>query len=140
MRRHTDNPVFRYAICGCLSIVLLFAQTFKLHMHIHHDGIPSFATAGHIVDVHLASSPHDTTYDTRHQDDIQHHHVAEIDISASSFMTKTDLLNPFMLLMLTVCIFLGAPQIRRIYRKDVAKTKRPPRYYLLHPPLRAPPL
>ncbi len=140
MAKHYNNSVSQYALIVYLGIALLLGQTFKLHMHIQHDGIPSSTNAGHIIDVHVAFSPHDTTYHTHHQDNVQgHYHPAEIGISSIGFVKKAGLLNSFVLLFFIISIFLCVPRLRRIHRKRYSKTERPLRYYLLQPPLRAPP-
>jgi hypothetical protein len=136
-----NNKSSRYALIICLGVALLFVQTFKLHWHIKHDGISSSTTAGHIVDVHVASSLHDTMYDTHHQNNAQdHHHTAEIDVSFSSFVKKTGLLNPFVLLFSIISFILCVPRLHRIRWWYALKTKLPTFDYLLHPPLRAPPV
>ncbi len=141
MGRRSNNSVSQYALIACLVVALLLGQVFNLHMHILHDGSPLSASAGHIADVHVAFLPHDTTYDSHHQDDAQdHHHPAEIDVSATSIVKKAGLLNPFVFLFFIISIILCVPQLHRIHRNYNSRTERFPGYYLLHPPLRAPPL
>lgn len=135
MGRRNNNSVSQYALIVCLGVALLLGQTFKLHMHIQHDEIPSSPATEHIVDVHVASSLHNA----HHQDDFQDHHPAEIDISSSGFVKKVELVNPFVLLFFIISIILCVPRLRRIHKKHTSKTERPLSYYLLLPPLRAPP-
>jgi hypothetical protein len=138
MKKRYNNTVFQAVMIACLGVALLFGQTFKVHMHIQHDENPS--SAGHSTDVHVASSQHDTIYDTQHQDDFQaHQHPAEIDVSSSSFVKKVEWLTPVVLLFFLISIILCAPQLCRFHRRHNSKKERPPNYYLLHPPLRAPP-
>ncbi|MBN4080296.1 hypothetical protein JYT31_01390 [Beggiatoa alba] len=140
MGRHNNNSVSRYALILCLGVTLLFGQTFKLHMHIQHDDITSSANAGYIIEVHAAFSQRDAVYDSLYKKDAQdHHHPAEIDIGSSGFVSKTKLLNPFVLLFSIISILLCVPQLYLFRRKPDFKTERPLSYYLLHPSLRAPP-
>ena len=138
MGRHNNNSVSRYVLIACLGITLLFGQVFKLHMHIQHDGAP--ASAGHVVDVHAAFSLHDTTYDTHHQDDNQNHHPADIKVSPDSVVKKTQFFNPIVLLFLIAGVILCVPRLQRIRSRYIIKTKLDSLYYLLYPPLRAPPV
>jgi len=139
----SDNKysVSQYALIACFSIALLFGQMSKLHMHIQHDGTPSPATTKHIINVHVASSLHDITDVSHHQDNIHdHHHSAEIDVSSSSFVKKVELLNPLITLFFIVIMVLCAPRLHRIRRWFAQKIKLTTLDYLLHPPLRAPPV
>ena len=138
MKTHTNNSVSQYALIVCMGIALLFGQAFKLHMHIQHDEVT--ASAGHIVDVHAASSLYNTGYDAHHQDDIQDHHSsADIDVSPDSFVKKISLFKLFVLFFFVTGFILYAPQLLRIHRQYHLKTKPASLYYLFHPPLRAPP-
>lgn len=139
MRRYADNSVSQYTLIIFLGVALLFGQAFKFHMHIQHDGIPA-SSSGHIIDVHTAASLHDTTHDTHHQDGIQdHHHPTEIDISSESLVKKVGLSSLSMLLFLVV-IILCASRLRCIHGWHILKTTPVSLNYLLHPPLRAPPM
>lgn len=140
MRKLYKTPVFQYALILCLAIVLLFGQTFKLHMHIQYNDAPSPTIAEHIIDVHATSLLHDTTHIAHKQGNIEdHHHSAGIDLSSNSFSKKTELLNLFVLILLIVSLFLYVPRLRYNYKQYIVKTKLTSLYCLLHPPLRAPP-
>lgn len=141
MEKHTNHYIPQFALIAYLVIALLLVQTFKLHAHIQHDGTPSSPTTEHSVDVHMAFSQHDTSYDIHHQDVFQDHlHSAEIDVSSSHFIKKTQLLNPFALLFFITSIILCISGTGRFQRRYYSRQKRPSDYYLLRPPLRAPPL
>lgn len=117
-----------------MAAALLFTQGLKLHMHIQHDEAP--ASAGHIVDVHVASSLHEITHDTHHQNA---HHATAIDVDANSYVKKVEQFKLFVLLFLIAGITLCIPQLLCIHRRYTLKANLAPLYYLLHPPLRAPP-
>jgi hypothetical protein len=108
-------------------------------MHIEHDDVLSSTTTKHILDVHVATSLHDSTQDTHHHDDFQDHHQADIKVSPDSVVKKIESFSPYILLILFVNFFLGLPQLRFIFRQYI-QTKLTSTYYLLSPPLRAPPI
>lgn len=130
MRARIDNSLSQYAFIACLSIALLFTQAFNMHRHIQHDD--GAASAGHIADVHVAASLHDT----HHQDD---HHATAIDLSTDSYVKKAEMPQLFLLLFFIASIVLCAPRLLCIHRRYLHKIKSVSLYYLLHPPLRAPP-
>ena len=134
MRIHTNNPISRYALIMCLSVALLSGQVFNLHMHIQHD--ESSTSVGHSVDLHAASSLHDTTYNTHHKDD---HHSIVIEVSTDSFVKKVGLLNLFILFFFVTGIILCVPRLLFIHRPQLLKIRPASLNFLLHPPLRAPP-
>lgn len=140
MRKYTNNSFFQYALIACLAIALILGQVVKLHMHIEHDDVLSSTSTEHIVDVHVASSLHDSAHDTHHQDDFQdHHHQAEIKVSPDSVVKKIESFNSYILLFLFVSFFFGIPKLRSVFRQNI-HTKLTSTYYLLSPPLRAPPI
>ena len=141
MRKNTNNYTHQYALIVYLIIALLLAQTFKLHAHVQHDGTPSSPDTEHSIDVHMAFSQHNASYDTHHQDDFQdHQHSTEINVSSSSFIKKTQILNLFALLFFISSIILFIAGIVCFQRKSSPRQHKPSGYYLLRPPLRAPPL
>ena len=140
MATRNNNLFSQYALIACLGVLLLFAQTFKSHMHIQHDENHSSATIVLIVDIHVSSVAHNSEHDTHNQFAAQDHHGAiEIDSGSSSFVKKAGLSSPFVFL-LVISFILSVPRLIRRRRKHDAKTDRPPIFYLIHPPLRAPPL
>ena len=140
MDKYHNNPILRYSFILYLCIALLIAQASGLHMHVQHDDHSS-ATPAHIVDIHITSTHHDdidTHYHEGMQDD---HHPAVIDISQDYLVKKTSLSDPLALIIFFIGIFLFAPRLRRI--SSLWRYKAPtvtPGYYLIHPPLRAPPV
>jgi len=134
MKIYTTSLVSQYALIVCLSVALLFVQVFKLHMHIQHEEAP--APTGHVVDIHAAYSLHEITHETHPQHD---HHAAAIDISADSYVKKVELFKLFVLLFLITSIIWCVPRLLCFHRQYLLKVKPIPLYYLLHPPLRAPP-
>lgn len=139
MRKYTNNSFFRYALIACLALTLALGQASKLHMHIEHDDVLSSTMSEHKLDVHIASSLHDSTHDTHHQDGFQDHHLTDYKVSPDSVVKKIESFTPFILLFLFVSLFLGIPQLRSTFRQHI-QTKLTSSYYLLSPPLRAPPI
>ena len=140
MKFQTNNLASRYAFILCLSIALLFSQTFQAHMHLQHDEHAG-QELGHVVDLHIASSVHESTHDTHHQDDfMDHQYHAEVDVSTDSFVKKAEQLNFSMLLFLIVGLIISIPTSAIFSKHSLFKKIRPkPLYYSLSPPLRAPP-
>ena len=115
------------------------AQASGLHMHVQHDDHSS-AASGHIIDIHTASTHHDDI-DTHHHGAQDDHHPAAIDISQDYLVKKTSLLDPLVLIILFIGLFLFIPRLRRISSQWHYKPPNViPCYYLLHPPLRPPPV
>jgi len=140
MRRNTNNSAPQYTFIICLSVALLFAQMFKLHMHSLHDEIPFEATTGHIVGAHVSTSLHDTGHITHHQDDfLEHDYHAEVDVSADSFVKKVESLNLFVVLLFIMGFVLCAPRLQCVGKHYILKIIPVYLYYLFQPPLRAPP-
>ncbi len=109
-------------------------------MHVQHDDHTS-ATPGHNVDIHAVSTHHDDI-DTHLHDGMQDdHHPAVIDISQDYLVKKASLLDPLALIIFFIGLFLFVPRLRRISSQWRYKSPTVnPCYYLLHPPLRAPPV
>ena len=139
MRKYTNNSIFQYVLIACLALTLALGQSSKLHMHIEHDDVLSSTMSDHKLDVHIATSLHDSTHDTHHQDDFQDHHLTDYKVSPDSVVKKIESFTPFILFFLFVTLFLGIPQLRSIFRQHI-QTKLSSTYYLLSPPLRAPPI
>jgi len=136
MGKYHHNSIFQYLLVLCLSLVLLLAQTNRLHMHLEHDSHSD--TSGHVVDVHSASMLHD--FELTHHDGLNNdHHPAAIDVSSDNLITKSNLLNPLVLILLFAGLFLALPRLVCRLRHSSYKILFTLRYYLLHPPLRAPP-
>ena len=138
MKIRSNQTLSQHALIVFLGIALLFGQTFSQHMHNQHDEVS--ANAGHIVDMHAASSLHSPLNNSHHHDEFQYnHHVASIDVSPDSFVKKTGSLNLLMLLVIVAVIVLSEPRLLCISRCYDAKSKHITFYYFLNPPLRAPP-
>ena len=118
---------------------LAFGHAFKLHMHLQHNHDPSSTLSAQKLDVHISSSFHDATHNTYHQDDFQDHHLADIKVSPDSAVKKVETFTPFMVLLLFISLFLAIPPLRSIFTRQL-QTKLSSTYYLLSPPLRAPPI
>lgn len=146
MAKIYNNIIFQYALIACLGLVLLLGQTFRLHMHIQHNDNPlkasvEHSSADHVVNIHVSSSLQDTIHDDHHQDDfLDHHNNSNIDISFSEFLKISKLFNSFVFLIFAISLFLSVPLLRQIQKKHISYAKCSVRYYLLQPPLRAPPI
>ncbi len=136
MRRHY-NTISSYAFIVCLGFALLLGQASRLHMHVHHDGVASPAHNGHSIALHPAYSQQDIMYDAQYQNDNER--PAEIEVGSGSLVKKAESFNSFVLLFTFVCISLYILFLSLFRRKQLSRIERPPVYYLLHPPLRAPP-
>ncbi len=135
-----NNIILQYGLIACLGLSLLFAQTFKSHMHIQHDENHSSAATEHIIDIHVSSAVHDSQHDTDIQfADQDHHDTIVIEAGTSSFVKKAGLLNPFIFLFV-ISFILSVPRLLRYRRNRDTEIVRPQYFYLFHPPLRAPPL
>ena len=141
MAKTHNKPIFQYMFILYLCIALLMVQANGLHLHVQHDDHAS-ATSGHIVDIHIASTLHDIDKYTHHYDGAQNdHHPAAIDISQDYLVKKTIMLDPLALMIFFIGFFLLIPRLRRICRQWRYKPPAVnPCYYLLHPPLREPPV
>lgn len=139
MRAKPTNPLYQYAFVACIGIALLLGQVFKLHMHIAHDANSAGSTSSQMLDVHIASTLHDTIPDSHHDDSHNNHHVAEVDISSDSFVKKINSLTLFLFFFLIVSTLLYRQQAVRISHPDFVDSGPTASLYHLHPPLRAPP-
>ena len=135
MENHHNNPVLQYLLILCLSLALILSQTSRLHMHLQHDDHSSVAS-GHIVDVHTTTIQHDMDLADHHDD----HHTAAIDINTDNLVKKTSSLNPLVLILLFLGLFLYLSRLINLPRLRRNQTLFTSCYYLLHPPLRAPPV
>lgn len=139
MRAKPTHSLYQYALVACIGITLLLGQTFKLHMHVQRDANSTTSTPTQILDVHIASSLHDTMPDSVHDGSDTKHHVSEVDISPDSLAKKIELLGLYVFLFVVIGILLQKQQVSRIARPARAEAGPSTSHYLLHPPLRAPP-
>lgn len=139
MRKYLNNSFYQSALIAGLVLSLAFGHAFKLHMHLEHNHDPSSTLSEQKLDVHIASSFHDSVHNTLHQDDFQDHHLADIKVSPDSAVKKVKTFTPFIVLFLFLSLFLAVPPLRSVFRKHL-QTKLTSIYYLLSPPLRAPPI
>jgi len=133
MEKFHDNPVLQYLLVLGISFALILSQTNRLHMHLQHD---HHSTVEHIVNVHTTTTLHDVDLADDHGD----HHSTIIDISPDNLVKKTNVLNPLVLILLFIGLFLYLPRLTCLPRQRLYKKLFISCYYFLHPPLRAPPL
>ena len=135
MERLHNNPVLQYILVLCLSFTLILSQTNLLHMHLQHDDHSSVAS-GHVIDVHTSTMLHDIDLAGHHGDQ----HSAAIDVNPDNLMNKTTSLNPLVFILLLIGLFLCSPRLIFLPRSRLYQIQFIPCNYLLHPPLRAPPV
>ncbi len=106
-------------------------------MHVHHEGVASSAHSGHSIALHPAYSQQDIIYDAQYKNDNER--PAEIEVGSGSLVKKAESFNSFILLFTFICISSYILSLSLFRKKRVSRIEYPPVYYLLHPPLRAPP-
>ena len=141
MRKYTNHSFFQYALIVCLAITLVLGHASKLHIHIEHENTQLAGTEIHKVDLHVASYLHEATHDSNHHNDIQQHHNSidiDVDLTTNNLVKKVQLLNPFVLLVLTLFVILCAPPLRQI--RSWHQEKKLQAFSCCSPPQRAPPI
>lgn len=122
-----------------LSIVLLFGQSVKLHVH-SLDHADNQSSGHHYIegaDEHSQLAEAHLSSDSSHAD----HHaeiVSEIDTSLNALPTVSKVLT--LALLFTMLLFLWPGFSELIFHRRTIQPALPPRRYHLYPPLRAPPL
>jgi len=139
--------IFKYLLVLCIGFTLLLAQTNRLHIHIEHENhskSSSYVTGKHVasehaVGVHAASIQHD--FNLTHHDGfhIDHHHTV-VDVSSDYLIKKSNLSNPLVLIVLFIGLFMVIPSLAYMVRQRFYNILITSCYYILQPPLRAPPL
>ncbi len=139
MEKIHKNAMFKYLLVLCLSVTLLLSQTEVLHMHLEHDD-HSASDSAHNVGVHPQSTVHDF-YLTNHHDEHQSDHSAvAIDVSTDKLAKKTSLPDALVIVVLFAIFALASPLLRHVSRRRSGRIPFTYYYYLLQPPLRAPPI
>ncbi len=140
-----NNSMLKILLILCLSFTLLLSQASKMHMHLEHDDHVMSSEHGHghanthVVNIHSESTPHDFNL-TNHHGDHQNHATSAVDISADKLLTKVNLLDHLVFILLFICVLLSSPRLRGTIRLALSNIPFTSRYYLLQPPLRAPPI
>jgi len=135
MSKNANNLFFRYAWVACLAIVLIFSQSFTLHLHVEYDDAAAVASADAELGVHAAFFSHNLK-DHKH---FQEHKLPDVKVSSDNTAKKVKSFSPYVLFFLFISFFLGVLPFRYVSRKHV-RTKLASLYYLFNPPLRAPPI
>ncbi len=133
-----NNSVFKYLLVFCLSIALLLAQTGKLHMHLEHDD--HSGSSAHVVGVHPESTLHDFDLTNHHDGHPADHSADAVDVSPDKLLKNITYLNPFVVILLFMGLFLRIPRRTCVTRQKLYRILYPPCHYLFQPPLRAPPV
>jgi len=135
-----NNSMLKILLILCFGFTLLLSQASKMHMHLELDNHAISSGHGHanthVAGIHPESTPHDFNL-TNHQNN---HSTSAVDISAEKLQNKTNLLNLLVLIWLFFCLFLYSPRLRSVARLALSIIPFTSRYYLLQPPLRAPPI
>lgn len=142
MGKASNNSMFKHLLVLCLSITLLLAQAGKLHVHLENNdhSEPSahvhVESSSHVLGVHPESTPHDFGLLNHHDN----HSAAAVDVSPEKLLKSTGFINPLAIILLFIGLFLFIPRRASVCRPWFDKTFFPRCYYLLQPPLRAPPV
>ena len=125
-----------------LSIVLLFGQNVKLHVHSidhadnqqlsHHQHIDGLDEHSQLGEAHLST---DISHSDHHADI-----VSEIDTSLNALLTDISSKMLTLAFLFTMLVFLWPGFYPFIFHRRIINPAIPPGRYLLSPPLRAPPL
>jgi len=108
-------------------------------MHLEHDHHHSSSVHGHFVDVHTTSILHN--FELAELTDHNYgHHATVIDVSPDNLVSKVKSLNPLVLILLAIGIFLYAIRLLCLTWQRLYNTLPVLCAYLINPPLRAPPL
>jgi len=134
MEKHHNNSILKYLLVLCLGLTLIFSQSNRLHMHLQHDDHSSNAS-GHVINVHMSKLLHDINLVDHKDDD----HSTAIDINPDNLVKKTNSLNPLVLILLYIGLFLYIPRLICLPRQRLYQILFTPCYYFIQPPLRAPP-
>lgn len=108
-------------------------------MHLEHDDHSMSSEPAHIVGVHPQSTVHDFNLTNHHGEHQGDHSAVAIDVSTDKLAKKTNLLDPLSIVLLFIILFLTSPSLRRLSRQKLCRIFFTSSYYLLKPPLRAPP-
>ena len=138
MEKVHNNSMFKYLLVLCLSITLLLSQADRLHMHLEHDDHAT--SSGHIPGAHPESTSHDLALTSHHGEHQDTHSAVAIDVSVDKLPNKINSLSSLALALLFTVLFLTIPRLRRVPRQKIYKIPFACCYYLLQPPLRAPPI
>ncbi len=138
MAKIHNNSTFKYLLVLCLSFTLLLSQADRLHMHLVHDD--HSVSSGHIIGVHPESTLHDFDLTNHHGEHQDNHSAVAIDISIDQLAKKANLLDLLAIALLFIVLFLITPRLRRVSKQKLCKVPVSSCYYLLQPPLRAPPV
>jgi len=139
MEKTHKNAMFKYLLVLCLSITLLLSQAEGLHMHLEHDDHSMSSDSAHNVGVHPQSTVHDFDLTNHHDEHQSDHSAVAIDVSTDKLAKKTNLLDPLVIVVLFAIFFLASPLLRSVGRRRSGRISFISCYYLLQPPLRAPP-
>lgn len=139
MEKIHKNMMFKYLLVLCLSVTLLLSQAEDLHVHLEHDDHSVASDSAHNVSAHPQSTAHDFDL-TNHHDEYQSDHSAvAIDVSTDKLAKKINSFDPLVIVVLFAIFFLASPLLRSVGRQRSGRTSFTSCYYLLQPPLRAPP-
>ena len=133
MNMYRDNKMLITLICALLSVAILIASVFPVHIHLHHDDSAGHSAPHHVIDRH---SVHDDFGASHHQSS-DYHEVA----AAPEAITKVFQSVSFDQVLLTLLGILLASVFLQIRGRTTGAGFTPLSSYChLRPPLRAPPL
>jgi len=130
MKKNNNNILSRYMPIVYLCVMLLFAQTFSLYMHLQHN---ETTTTNHIL------VDYNEKYDGIHQNgNLDQHHFDEFGINEESEIKEIEFFSSSLLMFFIISILLYLTWLlstNRQYIQSIFTTYS----FLLYPPLRAPP-
>jgi len=138
MEKCHNNSMFKTLLVLCLSITLLLSQADRLHIHIEHND--HSMSSEHVAGVHPESTLHDVDMTHHHDNHQDEHSTVTVDVSADKIWKKANLLDSLLLIFLFIGVLLTIPRLTRVFRQTFYKIPITSCYYLLQPPLRAPPV
>jgi hypothetical protein len=134
-----NSPVLRYVVIICIVTALAFGQFFKLHMHVDHSEEAS--NQEHEINLHVApQSSHILQDGIHHQDDFHSHSHDVVNFDPTVALSKASVLKQVVAIIVFIIFALQFSQVFRVFKRYTYNDKFKIVYYLLSPPLRAPPL
>lgn len=135
--------MFRYLLILCLSVALLLPQSDKLHMHLEQDDhsvVSEHAIHSHAIDTHPDFHMHDFELTNHNEASLNNHSANAIDMSTEKLLIKASLLSAVIFILFYLISLLSIARLWTVTRQTLCNIPFLSRYYLLQPPLRAPPI
>jgi len=141
MQKPRNIWMFKFLLVLCLSFTLLLSQTDRLHVHLVHDDTMSSecALCAHVADVHPESTLH--SFDlTNHHDNQNDHSANAMSLAKDKLLKKSNLVDPLAFILLFIVVLLSRHLLGIVPKQALSNAPFRSHFYLLQPPLRAPPI